>query len=195
MSEKQKTINCPKCGEEFDVNHQMEQQVKKRHDEELRGEKQRLEETQKQLKEDKERQNQNVDELLKEASKERSKSFMVKIAEGVAKEQTVAIYSRPSKPCSFMSYPCTNCGLCCQNIAKIDELVALDDGSGSCKHYVPKQGCNIYETRPAICRVDEGYLLYAKDKLSRDDYYQANATVCNELQEAAQMPLMYRIIL
>ena len=76
MSEKQKTINCPKCGEEFDVNHQMEQQVKKRHDEELRGEKQRLEDSQKQVKEDKERQNQNVDEQVKESSKESAKSFI-----------------------------------------------------------------------------------------------------------------------
>jgi hypothetical protein len=75
MNEKQNTINCPKCGEEFDVNHQIEQKVKKQYDEELRAEK------------------QNVYALVKEALEEIETCVTVVIAEEVAKEQAGAMNS------------------------------------------------------------------------------------------------------
>ncbi|WQX39868.1 hypothetical protein KVM16_03685 [Helicobacter pylori] len=30
-------------------------------------------------------------------------------------------------------FPCTSCGLCCRNIARIIELIGFDAGNGVCK--------------------------------------------------------------
>jgi Fe-S-cluster containining protein len=92
-----------------------------------------------------------------------------------------------------VSYPCTSCGLCCQKISGIEQLRDLDNGDGVCKNYVPGEGCSIYTSRPNICRIDDGYTLYAKDKMTLIDYYQANAAVCNELQVAENLDIIYRV--
>lgn len=78
---------------------------------------------------------------------------------------------------------CTGCGLCCQRIADIEELKDYDLGNGVCKHlnHVNKK-CEIYDTRPDICRVDKMYdLVYYKD-FTRENFYIENAKICNYLQ-------------
>ena len=55
-----------------------------------------------------------------------------------------------------MIFPCTKCGLCCQNISSIPELKDYDLGTGICKYFDSiTNGCEIYENRPLICRVDK----------------------------------------
>ena len=63
-------------------------------------------------------------------------------------------------------FPCTSCGLCCQNISTVNELKEFDLGNGICKHFnINDNSCNIYETRPNICRIDKMYeLKYIKYK-------------------------------
>jgi Fe-S-cluster containining protein len=92
-----------------------------------------------------------------------------------------------------MSFPCTRCGLCCQNIDKVEILKEYHRGNGVCIYYKPNFGCTIYENRPLVCRIDEGYVVFASDQLSLEDYYYANAEVCNQLQEAANLSVEWRV--
>jgi len=48
-------------------------------------------------------------------------------------------------------FPCTSCGLCCQNIGGIKELKEFDLGNGICKYFdFGNRKCSIYEDRPNI---------------------------------------------
>lgn len=92
-----------------------------------------------------------------------------------------------------MSFPCTRCGLCCKNIGGIRELTQYDSGAGICKHFQPELGCLIYESRPLVCRIEEGYDLYARDSVTKVEYIKLNAEVCNRLQEEAGMAIEFRV--
>jgi uncharacterized protein len=92
-----------------------------------------------------------------------------------------------------MSFPCTKCGLCCQNLDKVPQLKEYDLGNGVCVNFDSELGCNIYEDRPIFCRVDEGYDLYKEYFLSKSDYYQANAQACNKLQAEQSLNTIYRV--
>lgn len=82
-----------------------------------------------------------------------------------------------------MTFQCTKCGNCCQNIRYNQIYTAYDNGYGVCIHYNQRlRLCNIYETRPMICRVDEFYELYYKDKIQKELYYQVNYNACHELK-------------
>ena len=94
-----------------------------------------------------------------------------------------------------MSYACTKCGLCCQNISDVKQLKDFDRGDGVCTYYRPHFGCTIYERRPLACRIDAGYQVFASDLMSLEDYYKKNAMVCNELQAAASMPIKFMVVL
>ena len=83
-----------------------------------------------------------------------------------------------------MIFPCTKCGLCCQNISSIPELKDYDLGTGICKYFDSiTNGCEIYENRPLICRVDKMFDLKYHKFFSKNEFYILNAKVCNELQE------------
>lgn len=98
--------------------------------------------------------------------------------------------------CSLpMQFPCTRCGLCCQHIESITALVAYNLGNGCCQHYSHSNGCQIYEDRPDVCRIDKGYSLFFSDILSREEYYQCNATVCNQLQTQYAVNEKFRVVL
>jgi Fe-S-cluster containining protein len=94
-----------------------------------------------------------------------------------------------------MSFPCTRCGQCCLHIANIAALTSFHNGDGKCLHYDVRVGCVIYATRPDVCRIDDGYLNFFADSMSLTDYYQANATVCNQLQQDNGISQHYRVIL
>ena len=48
-------------------------------------------------------------------------------------------------------FPCTGCGLCCQNITNIEELKEYDLGNGVCKYFDSiSNKCKIYDDRPNI---------------------------------------------
>lgn len=92
-------------------------------------------------------------------------------------------------------FPCTSCGLCCQNIGSIEELKAYDLGNGVCKFYdgALKQ-CSIYESRPLCCKVKESYEKIYFKEFSRFSFYQANAEICNKLQEHFKIDEKFRIL-
>ena len=80
-----------------------------------------------------------------------------------------------------MIFNCTsNCGICCRHVAVHPDVPAVD---GVCtKLDTCTNKCTIYNDRPLVCRVVDGYILY-KDGMSEDEYLQANYAACKKLQE------------
>jgi Fe-S-cluster containining protein len=68
------------------------------------------------------------------------------------------------------------------------EGFALEDGR--CKHLRFNNGCAIYETRPKICSVKK---MAEESPLPVDIYYKITAKLCNKMQEAADMPVKFRV--
>lgn len=83
-------------------------------------------------------------------------------------------------------FPCTQCGLCCQNVHLSDETQFLDRGDGTCKHYdAASKGCSIYSDRPDICRVDRMYTLRYHKQYTWETFVALNQQVCTALQTQA----------
>lgn len=81
------------------------------------------------------------------------------------------------------AFPCTHCGLCCQNVHLAAETSFLDRGDGTCRHYdAASKGCGIYDERPDICRVDRQYQLHYARQYSWGDFVALNLAVCHTLQ-------------
>jgi len=91
-------------------------------------------------------------------------------------------------------FPCTSCGLCCQNISNIKELERYDLGNGVCKYSDTISNlCTIYENRPDICRVDKMFDLVYSKEFTQEEFYIGNAKVCNDLQEQYKMDKSFRV--
>jgi len=91
-------------------------------------------------------------------------------------------------------FPCTGCGLCCQNIDTVNELKEFNLGNGICKHFdALTKRCLIYEDRPDICRVDKMYEIQYRQHFTRNVFYQENANVCNTLQNLYGIDESYRV--
>jgi len=95
-----------------------------------------------------------------------------------------------------MMFPCTSCGLCCQNISSVKELKKFDLGNGVCKYFdeISNQ-CTIYETRPDICRVDKMYQQKYNVFFTKKEFYIKNAEVCNQLQLQYQLDSKFKVII
>ena len=93
-------------------------------------------------------------------------------------------------------FPCTSCGLCCQNISSVKELKKFDLGNGVCKYFdgISNQ-CTIYETRPDICRIDKMYQQKYNIFFSKKEFYIKNAEVCNQLQLQYQLDSKFKVII
>lgn len=79
-------------------------------------------------------------------------------------------------------FPCSGCGACCRRVGWMptDELAKHGlraDESGACTHLLPDNSCEIYETRPDICRVD---VQAQKEDVDINTYYRENIRLCNE---------------
>jgi Fe-S-cluster containining protein len=93
-------------------------------------------------------------------------------------------------------FPCTNCGLCCQNISTIAELKEFDLGNGTCKYFDNiTNSCKIYDTRPNICRIDKMYEIKYNNFFSKNDFYIENAKICNKLQEKYKLDNSFKVII
>ena len=91
-------------------------------------------------------------------------------------------------------FPCTGCGLCCQNITNIEELKEFDLGNGTCKYFDhSSNGCKIYDTRPNICQVDKMFELKYHKEFNKDKFYILNAKACNSLQEQYGIDSNFRL--
>ena len=78
------------------------------------------------------------------------------------------------------SFVCSQCGLCCRQIGRVSELEALDRGDGVCR-YLENNLCQIYETRPMFCRVEEMYEMFS-DMYDLETFYELNYQICRKLQ-------------
>jgi len=93
-------------------------------------------------------------------------------------------------------FPCSSCGLCCQNISGIDALEEFDLGNGICKHFDELTGsCKIYKIRPDICNIDKMFDIEYYKYFTKKKFYIENAKVCNILQEKYKLDKSFRIII
>lgn len=79
-------------------------------------------------------------------------------------------------------FKCNKCGECCRNLNKSPIYKDLHCGDGVCRHLVGNE-CSIYEERPIICRIDESYELFFRDKMSYEDYLQLTYKCCEILKK------------
>lgn len=81
-------------------------------------------------------------------------------------------------------FECNKCGACCSNLNLNSLYKELDRGDGYCTYYnINTKLCNIYDSRPSICRIDEMYEKYFKTLMSKDDYYKQNNEACKKLMK------------
>jgi len=80
-------------------------------------------------------------------------------------------------------FPCTSCGACCRRAHLVPDFPEPVKEDGSCTHLKKGNTCAIYETRPLICRVDDMYEQFFKEKVSKEDFYEANLATCRMLQK------------
>lgn len=84
----------------------------------------------------------------------------------------------------MQEFPCTQCGLCCQNVNLATETEFLDRGDGTCKHYnTTTKHCSIYAERPDICRVLLQYTIRYEKYYTWDEYVDLNLKICTTLQD------------
>ena len=78
-------------------------------------------------------------------------------------------------------FPCTACGACCRNV---QYMPAKEDGS--CIYLQEDNKCEIYETRPSICRIPTNPPLIP---------HENTAEICNYLQRELGIDESYRVII
>lgn len=94
----------------------------------------------------------------------------------------------------ILEFPCSKCGACCRNISNIPQLKEFDNGKGVCKFLNILLGtCEIYETRPDVCRIDKMYKKYFKHIYSKREFYVVNMKACNILQDKENIDTKFRI--
>ena len=104
MSQEKSKINCPKCGEEIDVNdilyHQVDEQLKKQYSDELAREKEKydaqaskLEEDRKKLEAEKNQQEEEIAKQVNDEVKQRELALKKKIKAEAEEEQSDALSS------------------------------------------------------------------------------------------------------
>lgn len=89
-----------------------------------------------------------------------------------------------------MSFPCNQCGWCCQNLDKDKMYLSLDRGDGVCGFFDKEHNsCAIYETRPEICNIDTMYYSHF-NSMEYDQYISLNVEICQAVQKANQLPVI-----
>lgn len=89
-----------------------------------------------------------------------------------------SVYSKSK----MKAFECSKCGACCRNVTNIPGLSELAMENGRCKHLMEDNTCEIYETRPLLCRVDESHALVAHI-MSPEEWQDRNYKACLVLQE------------
>ncbi|WP_442966441.1 YkgJ family cysteine cluster protein [Psychrobacter sp. PL19] len=89
-----------------------------------------------------------------------------------------------------MSFPCNQCGWCCQNLDKNKLYSTLDRGDGVCKWFDTKnKNCTIYNTRPEICNIEKMYHS-TFSAIDYDEYIRLNIQVCQSVQQENKLPII-----
>ncbi|MDD2729036.1 YkgJ family cysteine cluster protein [Malikia sp.] len=85
------------------------------------------------------------------------------------------------------SFPCTQCGICCQNVHLSQKTEYLNRGDGTCKNYdTENKLCFIYNKRPDICRVDKQYKINYSNLYTWNNFVDINLQVCNTLKNISK---------
>lgn len=91
-------------------------------------------------------------------------------------------------------FPCSNCGLCCRNIDKVQELREFDMGNGTCRYLdIIANSCTIYDTRPDICNIEKMFEKEYKAQFGKKEFYSLNASICNHLQQESGLDEKFKI--
>jgi len=53
----------------------------------------------------------------------------------------------------------------------------------NCVHLTKDNLCGIYETRPIVCNVDEGYKVFFAKVMSKEEWNKMNRDICISLQQ------------
>lgn len=76
------------------------------------------------------------------------------------------------------AFNCSGCGACCRRVKRLSpDWPTREDGA--CVHLTADNLCAIYETRPPVCRVDEG----RPRVFSVERWHALNAKACAQLQK------------
>lgn len=88
------------------------------------------------------------------------------------------------------SFPCNQCGWCCQNLQNHKLYKSLDRGDGVCIYFnATSNSCTIYNNRPLICNIEAMY--YAEfSNMSYDDYIKLNIKACQSAQIENNLPII-----
>ncbi len=88
------------------------------------------------------------------------------------------------------SFPCYQCGGCCQNVYRSPDTEYLAGDDGCCRFYIKATKlCSIYETRPEICRVSDYYIHHLQHVLSWSEYVALNLLYCEEFDNQIKSKL------
>lgn len=79
-------------------------------------------------------------------------------------------------------FPCTKCGQCCRHLDRSPIYADMHNGNGICK-YLDGNLCSIYENRPIVCRIDDAFEVFFKDRMTREEYYELNKKSCELLRK------------
>ena len=81
------------------------------------------------------------------------------------------------------AFPCDRCGACCRQVHRSPETIFMDRGDGICRHYNENQHlCNIYESRPDICRVEQQYFASYQAIMDWPEFVRINLAACDVLK-------------
>ena len=78
-------------------------------------------------------------------------------------------------------FPCSKCGLCCQNVDVNILYHDLDRGDGVCYYYEEgSKECSIYNDRPDICNITTMFNTYFSH-MSWVEFVKLNQSVCEDM--------------
>lgn len=81
------------------------------------------------------------------------------------------------------SFPCYRRGACCRYVYLSNQTKFLDRGDGTCRHYAEDlKSCQIYDTRPDICRVDLQYIHQYQTQYDWNTFVAINIEACRYLE-------------
>ena len=102
-------------------------------------------------------------------------------------------------------FPCTSCGLCCQNMSEIfttyyqasspivqfllDKFPYKIDENGTCEKFVDGQ-CSVYDDRPISCNIRLGGIVQGLDQ---QEWYEQVAAGCNIMIKEAGLDEKYLV--
>ncbi len=102
----------------------------------------------------------------------------------------------PLSPEQIVAYPCTSCGSCCRRAYLIPDSGLPLKADGSCANLGADNKCQIYETRPLLCRVDESFValtVAGKVNMTRAEWFSVNARACNQFIKEDKLDPKYLI--